>query len=104
MSDAEQLPQARFDGFSSVTDNLREESTKLLPAAFAGRRRSLRSQPRRSTSERRVQRQDYRSRGATLCLEQATGVDVIIDDTPELITLARLNPVRRELRAWRLSG
>jgi ribonucrease Y len=29
--------------------------------------------------------------------EQATGVDVIIDDTPELITLSCFNPVRREV-------
>ena len=84
-----------------MTDNLREESTKLLAKAVF----RYGSETVAEITTTAVNLPSDESKGRIIgregrniqAFEQATGVDVIIDDTPELITLSCFNPVRREV-------
>ncbi|MEE2836115.1 MAG: ribonuclease Y [Myxococcota bacterium] len=102
MSDAEQRAAGEIRRLQQqVTDNLREESTKLLAKAVF----RYGSETVAEITTTAVNLPSDESKGRIIgregrniqAFEQATGVDVIIDDTPELITLSCFNPVRREV-------
>lgn len=84
-----------------VIDNLKEETAKVLAKAVY--RYGSETVAEITTTPIHLPSDDSKGRiigreGRNIqAFEQATGVDVIIDDTPELITLSCFNPVRREI-------
>jgi ribonuclease Y len=102
MSEAEQRAAGEIRRLQQqVADNLREETAKVLAKAVF--RYGSETVAEITTTPVHLPNDESKGRiigreGRNIqAFEQATGVDVIIDDTPELITLSCFNPVRREV-------
>ena len=102
LGDAEQRAAGEIRRLQQqVTENLREETTKVLAKAVfrygSDTVAEITTTPVNLPSDESKGRIIGREGRNIQAFEQATGVDVIIDDTPELITLSCFNPVRREV-------
>ena len=102
LADAEQRAAGEIRRLEQqVADNLREETTKTLAKALfrygSDTVAEITTTPVSLPSDDSKGRIIGREGRNIQAFEQATGVDVIIDDTPELITLSCFNPVRREV-------